>query len=54
MIDQPKALAIDQVRFNADVAITPRLPAEYAELAANRTSKRAELENFGPLPRFAA
>jgi hypothetical protein len=54
MIDQPEALAIDQVSFNADVAITPRLLARYAELAATRTSKQAELENFGPLPRSDA
>ena len=54
MIDQPEALAIDRVSFNADVAITPRLLARYAELAAKRTSKQAELENFGPLPRSDA
>jgi hypothetical protein len=54
MIDRPESLAIDQVSFNADVAITPRLLTEYAELAAKRTSKRAELENFGPLPRSDA
>ena len=54
MIARPGELAIDQVSFNADVAVTPRLLAQYAELAAKRTSKQAELENFGPLPRFAA
>jgi hypothetical protein len=54
MIDQSEPLAIDQVSFNADVAVTPRLLAQYSELIAARASKRAELENFGPLPRFAA
>jgi hypothetical protein len=54
MIARPGELAIDQVSFNADVAITPRLLAQYAELAAKRTSKQAELENFGPLPRSDA
>jgi hypothetical protein len=33
---------------------TPRLLAQYAELAAKRTSKQADLENFGPLPRSDA
>ena len=54
MIARPGELAIDQVSLNADVAVTPRLLAEYAELAAKRTSKQAELENFGPLPRSDA
>jgi hypothetical protein len=54
MIDQSEALAIDQVSFNADVAVTPRLLAQYSELVAKRTSKQVELENFGSLPRFAA
>ena len=54
MIDQSEALAIDQVSFNADVAVTPRLLAQYSELAAKRTSKEAELENFGSLPRSDA
>jgi hypothetical protein len=30
------------------------LLARYAELIAARASKRSELENFGPLPVFAA
>jgi hypothetical protein len=54
MIDQSEALAIDQVSFNADVAVTPRLLAQYSELVAKRTSKQAELENFGSLPRSDA
>jgi hypothetical protein len=54
MIARPGELAIDQVSLNADVAVTPRLLAEYAELAAKRTGKQAELENFGPLPRSDA
>ena len=54
MIARPGELAIDQVSFNADVAVTPRLLAQYAELAAKRTSKQAELENFGPQPRSDA
>jgi hypothetical protein len=55
MIARPGELAIeDQVSLNADVAIIPRLLAQYAELAAKRTSKQAELENFGPLPRSDA
>jgi hypothetical protein len=54
MIDQSEALAIDQVSFNADVAVTPRLLAQFSELAAKRTGKQAELENFGSLPRSDA
>jgi hypothetical protein len=54
MIDPPETLVIDQVSFNADVAITPRLLAQYSELVAMRADKRAELENFGPLPQFNA
>jgi hypothetical protein len=54
MIDQPEALAIDRVSFNADVAITPRLLAQCAELTAARATKQAEVEKFGTLPRFAA
>lgn len=54
MIDPPETLVIDQVSFNADVAITPRLLAQYSELVAMRADKRAELENFGSLPQFNA
>jgi hypothetical protein len=55
MIDQPEALAIDQVSFLMRMLLfTPRLLAQYAELAAKRTSKQADLENFGPLPRSDA
>ena len=54
MIDRPEDLAIDQVSFNADVAVTPRLLAQYAELTAARANKRAELEKFGVLPGFDA
>ena len=54
MIARPGELAIDQVSLNADVAITPRSLARYAELIAARASKQAELENFGPLPRSDA
>ena len=54
MIDRPDPLAIDQASFNADVAITPVLVVQYAELAAKKADKQAELEKFGPLPRFDA
>ena len=54
MIDRPNPLAIDQASFNADVAITPVLVVQYAELAAKKAAKQAELEKFGPLPRFDA
>jgi len=54
MIDPPEVLAIDQARFSADVAITPVLVVQYAELAAKKADKQAELEKFGPLPQFAA
>lgn len=54
MIDPPEVLAIDQASFNADVAITPVLVVQYAELAAKKADKQAELEKFGPLPQFDA
>jgi len=54
MIDPPEVLAIDQASFSADVAITPVLVVQYAELAAKKADKQAELEKFGPLPQFAA
>jgi hypothetical protein len=54
MIDPREVLAIDQASFNADVAITPVLIVQYSELAAKKADKQAELEKFGPLPRFAA
>jgi hypothetical protein len=54
MIDPPGSLAIDQASFNADVALTPVLVVQYAELTAALASKRSELEKFGPLPRFDA
>jgi hypothetical protein len=54
MIDPTGSLAIDQASFNADVVITPVLIVQYSELAAKKADKQAELEKFGPLPRFAA
>ena len=54
MIDPPGSLAIDQANFNADVALTPVLIVQYSELAAKKADKQADLEKFGPLPRFAA
>jgi hypothetical protein len=54
MIDPPGSLAMDQASFNADVALTPVLIVQYSELAAKKADKQADLEKFGPLPRFAA
>lgn len=50
MIDPPEVLAIDQASFNADVAITPVLVVQYAELAAKKPTNKRSLRNSGRCP----